>query len=491
MSPGNALLRAAIYDRVSKDKRRDARSVEEQESANLTHCDRYGWAVKEVFTDNDRSASRFARKTRPDWERLVDAIADGQFDVLVLWEPSRGDRELEMWARLLNTCRRQGVLIHITSHDRTYDVGKPRDWRTLAEDGVDSAYESEKVSERIRRGTRSRAAEGRPHGRPLYGYRRVYDSSTGQLVGQELDPAESAVVREIADMVLRGISLEQIARDLSARGIPSPRGVRWQASPIKRLIINPSYLGNRMYHGSKIPSEWFPPILPERDHYLCVAKLTSPDRGASRPSAIRHLLSGLALCGVCGAKVKVINRNTNPRYCCRAPDEEGHIVGHVARSKGRVDEYVEGLMVAMLSKPDVLASMSSEEDADELRDLLAEVERERAELDAFYAMAEAGQLSAEGLARVEASRLPRIRAAEARARSVRSVPQIHDVVAEGPERVPARWAALELTQKRDIIATFLPKIEILRLPEGVGTRSYTDEQSVKVTPRKRRRSQLT
>lgn len=483
MSPEKALLSAAIYDRVSKDKRRDARSVDEQEAANITHCDRYGWAVKEVFTDNDRSASRFARKARPDWQRLVEALGDGRFEVLVLWEPSRGDRELEMWARLLNTCRREGVLIHITSHDRTYDVRKPRDWRTLAEDGVDSAYESEKVSERIRRGTRARAAEGRPHGRPLYGYKRVYDTSTGQLIGQVPDPAEAAVVREIADMVLRGISLQQIARVLNDRGLPSPRGALWRASPIKKLIVNPSYLGHRMYYGSKVKSpEWFPSILSEHDHYLCVAKLMSPERGEVRPSAIRHLLSGLAICGVCGGKVKVVNR----RYCCRAADAEGHVAGHVARAKGRVDAYVESLVVAILRKPDVLAAMSSTEEVDELRDLLAEVDRERAELDAFYAMAEVGQLSAEGLVRVEAARLPKIRAAEEKARAVRFMPQVGDLVADGPEHVPARWADLELTQQRDIIAAFFPKIEIMRLPEGVCTRTYTDVQSVKVTPRSSR-----
>jgi DNA invertase Pin-like site-specific DNA recombinase len=482
MPSENPQLRAAIYDRVSKDKRRDARSVEEQETANITHCDKYGWVVQEIFTDNDRSASRFARKSRPDWERLVETLDDGQIDVLVMWEPSRGDRELEMWARLLGKCRRLGVLIHVTSHDRTYDVRRPRDWRTLAEDGVDSAYESEKVSERIRRGTRARASEGRPHGPPLYGYERVYDPHTGHLVGQTINAAQAAVVKEIADMVMRGISLGEIARRLNARGVPSPRGDRWQASPIKRLVLNPSYLGFRTYRAEKIYSPgWFPPILNERDHYVCVAKLTAPERGGARPSMVKHLLSGLADCGVCDGTVKVINRNAAPRYCCRATGKDGRISGHVVRSLPAVDEYVESVVVALLQTPDAIASMSSTSESEELRDILAEIERERAELDSFYGKAASGLLSADGLARVEAARLPRIADAERRAREIRFMPHVLELAGDGPDLVPARWGELEITQKRDVLSALFARITIM--PVGAGRRNVPGGESVKLTPR--------
>lgn len=73
----------------------------------------------------------------------------------MLWESSRGGRELEAWAGFLNACREHRVLIHVTSHQRTYDMQVGPDWKTLAEDGVASAYESELTSERI-----SRRAEG-------------------------------------------------------------------------------------------------------------------------------------------------------------------------------------------------------------------------------------------------------------------------------------------------------------------------------------------
>ncbi|WP_326641085.1 hypothetical protein OG884_00750 [Streptosporangium sp. NBC_01755] len=44
----------------------------------------------------------------------------------------------------------------------------------LADEGIDSALESEEISEQIRRGTGPRALEGASHGRKLYGYDRVH-----------------------------------------------------------------------------------------------------------------------------------------------------------------------------------------------------------------------------------------------------------------------------------------------------------------------------
>ncbi|MQA27708.1 MAG: recombinase family protein, partial [Micromonosporaceae bacterium] len=92
----DAILRAGIYARVSKDKRKRqrGRSVGEQETEARAACERRRWTVAEIYKDEDRSASRFAKKERPDWERLLADLDAGQLDVLVIWEPSRGDRTL-------------------------------------------------------------------------------------------------------------------------------------------------------------------------------------------------------------------------------------------------------------------------------------------------------------------------------------------------------------------------------------------------------------
>lgn len=143
-------------------------------------------------------------------------------------------------------CRRCGSLIHVTTHHRTYDMQRPCDWRTLADDGVDSAYEVEKTSHRIRRDIRANALEGRPHGKVLYGYRRVYDSRTGRLTAQVVDQSpqiaissvcvgggtilavssytKGGVVDEAATRYASGESQRSIVSDFNSRGIPAPEG---------------------------------------------------------------------------------------------------------------------------------------------------------------------------------------------------------------------------------------------------------------------------
>src|SRR5450830_1306154 len=100
-----AALRAALYGRVSQDNKA-GRSVSEQDAENRTACTANSWTISATYEDNDVSASRFTTKKRADWTKLVADLDAGSFDVLVLWEPSRGSRELMTWAALLDACRR-------------------------------------------------------------------------------------------------------------------------------------------------------------------------------------------------------------------------------------------------------------------------------------------------------------------------------------------------------------------------------------------------
>jgi site-specific DNA recombinase len=102
-------MRAAIYARVSQDRNVQGRSVDEQEAECRRFCQAQGWATVAYFEDNDRSASRYARKTRPEYQRLRTFVAGGGCDVLVTWEASRSQRDLEEYAKLARISREAGV----------------------------------------------------------------------------------------------------------------------------------------------------------------------------------------------------------------------------------------------------------------------------------------------------------------------------------------------------------------------------------------------
>src|SRR5690606_26154677 len=97
LSPRSQHTRAVFYARVPNDLR-EGRAVEEQEKETRAWVDREGWQLVDVLSDNDLSASRYARRTRPDWRRLIDMIRSGDVDVVVFWELSRGIRNRRDWA---------------------------------------------------------------------------------------------------------------------------------------------------------------------------------------------------------------------------------------------------------------------------------------------------------------------------------------------------------------------------------------------------------
>ncbi|MBV9060989.1 MAG: recombinase family protein [Pseudonocardiales bacterium] len=215
-------IRARDYLRVSLDRSGRARSLDEQHADHQRLAAEQGWSLDQAsYRDASASASRYARKSRDGFDRLIADLAQDRFgaQVLMVWESSRGSRRVSEWVSLLEWCERRGVRIHVYTHSRTYDPANGRDRRSLLEDAVDGEYESSKISARARRAVAANAVAGRPSGRIPYGYRRVFDPQTRQLIAQEPEPAEAAVVAELFGRLVAGHSLHSIARDFATRGI--------------------------------------------------------------------------------------------------------------------------------------------------------------------------------------------------------------------------------------------------------------------------------
>ena len=94
----------------------------------------------EAYSDVSVSASRYSRKTRGDFARLLADLDHDRFraDLLVLWESSRGSRRVGEWATLVDLLEDRGVHVYVTTHARFYDPANARDRRSLMEDAVDA-----------------------------------------------------------------------------------------------------------------------------------------------------------------------------------------------------------------------------------------------------------------------------------------------------------------------------------------------------------------
>src|SRR5690349_13464343 len=81
--PIDGPVKASIYVRISLDKTGEGLGVERQEQACRELCEHKGWEVREVFCDNDISAT--TGKRRPGFEALLASDPD----VIVVWHIDR------------------------------------------------------------------------------------------------------------------------------------------------------------------------------------------------------------------------------------------------------------------------------------------------------------------------------------------------------------------------------------------------------------------
>lgn len=444
-----AQLLAGVYARCSDDKNDEA-SISEQAEVGIADCQANGWAHRLYDADNNRSASRFARTgTRPGWDQLMADLRAGSLGIIWLWESSRGDRKLADWAALLDECRDRGVLIHVHTHRRTYDLRIARDWKVMAEDGVDSAYEPEKTSLRVKRDLAAAAAKGRPHGPADYGYARRYHPVTRAYITQEPDPPASDVVAEIVTRAARSEPLKAIAADLDARGVPTPKNAgRWNRKTIRNIAMNPGYTGHRRTGDGDLVKGW-EPIVPLELHQAAIAVLGQPGRTKTRPGRQRHLLSYLAACGQCGALLSVRSGHSALRYRCPPRD-------CVYVDAAWLDELVTIAVCDTLAAPDA-AELFRADGGDAARHR-AESARLRTQLDEWAAAA----VSPRAYQIKEAQLLPKIDRAERAARAAEIPLALRDLI--GADNVRGAWDGLEVAAQRDVIRALMD-VRVAKAPD--------------------------
>lgn len=443
---------ARAYLRVSFDRSGRERSNAEQDDENRSQWPDFTWG--EPYSDA-RSASLYSKRRRDDFDRLVADLRTDRFgaDVLVLWEASRGSREVEEWAGLINLCKKRGVRIAVTTHGRIYDCSNPRDRRTLQEDAVDSEYESAKISDRVRRSTRRNAVDRKPHGKLLYGYRRTRDPATGRTTGQEPDPAQAPVVAGVFADFLAGQSITSIAARLRAEG-----GRLWRPVTIRRMLENRAYLGHRIHNGEDMGQGW-PAIVDEATFEAAAVRLESISWRRSR-AASSHLCSGVARCGVEGCGGKLYVRTTSgqqPHYGCMT------CYGAYRRAAD-LDAFVTAAVLERLALPDVGEALSGREDP-RVIEARARANELRAELDEAMSLWKAKKLSVQAYAAMEADLLPAIEGAERTVRQAR-LPLTVDV--PGAEALAGWWDGLTPEVRREVVAALI--VAVVVDPTGRGRR---------------------
>ncbi|MDI3317272.1 MAG: recombinase family protein [Bacillota bacterium] len=454
-------MRAAIYLRVSTDEQAEhGHGIDFQREECRRKAAEMGARTVDEYADEGVSGAVLAR---PALLRLLAAVQEGRYDVVLCWDASRLSRELRDQLDLRTRIRQGARLLFVHGG---WDEATPEGELMFNVSGSVAQYERAKVRERTMAGRRQKARSGKlPFGFAPYGYR--YDRERSTLVPLE---EEARVVRRIFDDLIHyRAGLNGIARALTREGVPTRRGGAWHRQVVRQIARNPVYKGvyyaNRRDLGGvalnryrrpgekrwgrlRPREEWIPVPVPALVSEAVWEEAQAVlDRAARlwRGGKEAYLLRGLLRCGHCGLPMAGSPRTSWGRrrraYTCRR-----HQAGVKAPGCGRAvwaEEVEEGVwrwLLEELADPPALARALAEQaqgpglagaeaEREELRGELERVERRRQEV---VALVERGLADAETVA-APLARL-RARAEDLRAR----IAAAEAALAQGRRAAPGR-----------------------------------------------------
>jgi hypothetical protein len=271
------------------------------------------------------------------------------------------------------------------------------------------------LAQKTKRGQIGRVKAGRIPGGRCYGYDVVRDGQEGGK--RTINEAEAAIVRRIYAEYVEGRSPLKIVQALNAEGVPGPRGGHWNVSALigsaKRrngLLNNSLYAGRITYNRQRFikdpatgrrqaranpQDQWLTQDVPEltivgtdvfdRAQALRAARIRPHPVYHRRP---KHLLSGLLVCGSCGASMIVRNRRGNvTHFGCSARINRNGCDNARSVSSVEIEARVLAALRSHLLQPDVVAAaieayrVERQRLSREAAKVRAALERELAEID--------------------------------------------------------------------------------------------------------------
>jgi site-specific DNA recombinase len=295
-------MRACAYLRVSSLDQRVRASIDSQRRDVPAWIASQGWSLVATYEDDGRSAAAGKLEARTGYARMLSDCRAGLVDVVVVAAVDRLTRSEDPVerARVVADLTATGARIAVVGAG-IQDPGTFAGDAYLSLQGLFAAEWLRRHKERVIAGQITAASRGRkPRGTTPYGLR--YDRATGAW---STDPSEAAIVREVYERIAAGERVHRIADDLDQRGVPRPGVGRWDSPNVYSLVRSEVYTGRFVTDRERGLAVPVPPIVD--------ADLADMARGAllgryRRPEPrLRHhpLLAGLAVCGMCRARIGV------------------------------------------------------------------------------------------------------------------------------------------------------------------------------------------
>jgi site-specific DNA recombinase len=343
-----------------------------QEGTIYEHVKRNGLGVI-VGVYSEIVSAYDPRAKRTQYENALEDLRAGRIDGIIVWKLDRLTRRRSEKRRILNVLEEcGGRLYSIVEGLDTADPEKAKLTEIALSLYVGSAEdESASIGERIALMHLDRAKRGlvQPSSVRPFGHSEDWFS---------LVPSEVAVLHEAARRLFAGETSFSIAADFTAREIPKPNGkTNWHSHVLRRMLLSPRMVGKREYGGTLYELEGVPTIFDEATWETLCAVLAK--RGARSGPVETHLLSSIALCGMCERTLAyhTSGRKSNPCYVCRPRFEGDQACRKISVSAPHAEARVTALVVEFLADKERVSRLLLRQAPP---DLVAKIQAREAEL---------------------------------------------------------------------------------------------------------------
>ena len=319
----------ALYERLSHDEDTlgESNSIVNQKAMLEKYAKQNGFTNLRHYTDDGISGGTFER---PGWKRLMSDVNAGKVGCVLVKDMSRIGRDyLQVGYFTEVLFREKGVRFIAVSNGIDSEAQETGEFAPFL--NVMSEYYLHDLSRKIRGAVAVKERAGKHlSNRCPYGYRKSPEDKW--LIDEEA----AAVVRQIFQRTLEGLTTCAIAKELTSAQIPTPSYYRclhspnhckvpkypykWSSKTVEDILSMPEYMGwtaNRKRRSNsykdkprRTSSEEWQIIKGTQDAIVSVFvwnRAQEMRKQTRRPSprrfAERHPLDGVVFCADCGAKL--------------------------------------------------------------------------------------------------------------------------------------------------------------------------------------------
>lgn len=217
------MLKAIGYIRVSTDEQaREGISLAAQAAKIRAYADLNDLELVEIIEDAGKSGKSLEREGI---QALLAKVRSKEAQAVIVYKLDRLSRRVVDTLSVIEQVESAGAGFHSIQERVDTKSAIGRFFLTIT--AAYAQMERDTIAERTAGALAHKKAIGEHVGRVPYGF---------TLTGKTLTKSDAGVIAMIAGWRHEGMTLSEIASELTARGIPTQRGGRWQAKTISNIL---------------------------------------------------------------------------------------------------------------------------------------------------------------------------------------------------------------------------------------------------------------